>query len=224
MGQGDAARHSHDVFMEGAKVIKKAVNETWKRAPKAPMFTRKPNPKAKVRYHPKTGKPMKIIYTKRLITGHGYQIAASGAAVAAMGVYSKEAATLRLEMEKESANTPFLPRYSTGAKALLEQFLCAYSQEAFFNAYCMKEALQTHKRVTAKMMDIGFRRAHKSVFAAAAPPCLNVCVAPYVRPPKVDKDGNKKKADAEEEEDEANPGEEDANASEDEGPEQDEQE
>lgn len=205
MPQGDAERKSTEAFMDGAKKIRKAVNETWKRAPKAPMFTRKPNPNAKQRLHPKTGKPMKIVYTNRLITGHAYNIAASGAAVAAMGIMSREAKALRLNIEKESPNTPWLPRYSKGAKALLEQFLCAYGQEAFSNAVNMKNSLDTHKRVTSKMLAIGFERAHNSVFKSVTPPCATVCVAPYTKPPKVDKDGKKKTSNDDDDEKEYDP-------------------
>ena len=223
MVQGEAERKSTDAFMDAAKKIKKATNEIWKGAPKAPMFTRKPNPKAKPRIHPKTGQPMKIVYTNRLITGHAYNIASSGAAVAAMGIYKREVSHLRLKLDKgdepkdkwgESPNTPWLPRYSKGAKALLEQFLCAYGQEAFSNAVNLKDSLKTHKRVTAKMMAIGFERTHKSVFATLAPPCGAVCVAPYVKPAKSDKDGKKKDDD---DDPEANPAEE--NEADDEEPE-----
>ena len=167
-----APRASAVACTNAAKQVRKATDATWALAPKCPMFTRKGDPKKKYkRFNKKTGEEeeYKVVRTNRLISSHAYKVAASGAAQAAVAFLSREADKLRLKVDKESPKAPFLPGFSVGAKALLEQFLCAYAAEGFANAIAIKDTLKTHKRPTAKMMHLGFQAAHASVFHAACP-------------------------------------------------------
>ena len=199
-----AARKSAVSVIEASKSVRRATDATWALAPKAPMFQRKADPNAAKRFRidPSTGKKneFKVVRTNRLISGHAYKIAASGAARAVSARLAMEAKSLRLGISSESKKVPWFPSYSKGAIALMEQFLCAYGQEAFSNAVSVRVSLNTHKRVTPKMMKMGFERAHESVFGATVPGARAVFVAAL---PK--KSSKKKEDNAAEEEAEWNP-------------------
>ena len=177
--------------LRAAKEVKKQTNAVWGVANKAPMFIKKPNKEAKKRYHPKTGKEIKVVRTARLIGSQAYLVASSGAAAAVNSQFEREAKTLRVDMAKEKPKVPWLPSYSRGAIALLEQFLCAYAQEAFHAATQIQDTLKSHEKVNAEMMRIGFERAHANVFAASTPGARAVAVVPSSMIPKPPKKGEK---------------------------------
>ena len=191
-----AHQQSAQASLNAAKDIKKATNAVWGLAPKAGMFVKKPNPDAKPRYSKKSGKEIKVVRTNRLISSTAYLVAASGAAAAVNAQVAAEAKKLRIDMESEKTRVPWLPRYSKGAIALLEQFLCAYAQEAFYNAKEMQETLGTHEKVSKDMIRVGFERAHANVFGASAPGAARVAVVPSYMIPKPPKKGEKEKKDA----------------------------
>lgn len=190
-----AARKSAISVIEASKSVRRATDATWALAPKCPMFQRKTDPKAPKRFRvdPRTGKKKEVavVRTNRLISGHAYKIGASGAARAVSARLQNEAQRLRLEVGGESKKVPWLPSYSKGAIALIEQFLCAYGQEAFSNAVSVRVGLNTHKRVTPKMMKIGFERAHESVFGSSVPGARAVFVTPLPKK-KASKKGDSK--------------------------------
>ena len=181
--------------LRAAKQVKQQTNAVWGVANKAPMFIKKPNKDAKKRFHPKTGKEIKIVRTARLIGSQAYLVAASGAAAAVNAQVAREAQRFRVEMDAEKPKVPWLPSYSKGAIALLEQFLCAYAQEAFYYATQIKDGLKSHEKVNSDMMRMGFERAHANVFAASTPGVRSVAVVPTSMIPKPPKKGEKAKDD-----------------------------
>ena len=194
-----AHRKSAVEIVDASKKIRRATDATWALAPKCPMFTRKSDPNKKIfRTDPNTGKKkeIKVVRTNRLISGHAYKVAASGAAYAVYSTLKHEADRLRLPIGKESKKVPWSPSYSKGAMALIEQFLCAYGQEAFWNAVQIRKGLGTHKRVTHKMVKMGFERARESVFASSIPGARAVFVSP---PPIKKKKGAATKPEEDEE-------------------------
>jgi hypothetical protein len=178
MGKPSAHRQSALAISKGARDLKKLTNATWKLAPKAPMFTRKSKNQQ--------GKK-KTTRTVRLIGGHAYKIAASGAAGFAAAVMQREAAAFRATIGTESKRTPWLPSVSPGAMALLEQWLCAYAQTATRHAVNVRTGLGSTdkqgqfqpllKRLNGRLMKIGFDTADEQVFQPAmpAPRKLIVC-------------------------------------------------
>lgn len=196
-----AARKSALAAIEASKSVRRATDATWGLAPKCPMFQRKADPNAPKRFRvdPHTGKKKEItvVRTNRLISGHAYKVAASGAARAVSARLHMEANRLRLGIGTESKKVPWFPSYSKGSIALLEQFLCAYGQEAFSNAVSVRVGLNTHKRVTPKMMKMGFERAHESVFGSSVPGARSVFVAPLPKKIKKKDDGKVAEEEAE---------------------------
>jgi hypothetical protein len=152
-----AARRSARELLSASKAVKHSMNSTWALARKAPMFLRKSNG------------TKKTIRTNRLINSHAYKVVASGAALYTSGVLNHEASTLRLHPRGESKRAPWLPSFSDGAIALIEQFLCAYAQEATKNAAAARKGLNVGKRLNAKLMRLGFDVADEAMFGTSAP-------------------------------------------------------
>lgn len=193
-----AHKSSANAVVNACKAVAKATTDTWKLAPKAPMFTRKVDPKKPKRYRTdkKTGKKVEIktVRTNRLVSGHAYKVTGSGAAYTMMNQISQEAGRLRLRISKESKRVPWLPSYNRGAMAAVEQILSAYGAESFFNAVQIRRGLGTHKRVTPKMMAMGFKRTRRSVIEAACPVARHIFVGAL--PSKAPKKGEKAPAEA----------------------------
>lgn len=173
-------------LLNAAKAIRKATNDIWGVAPKAPMFTRK--------MKTSSGKK-KIVRTKRIIGTHAFKIAASGAAAYTAAVFQRESKVLRLAMTDESKRCPCLPIVSPGAVAVMENFLVAYAQEATRNAVTIKNGLGTSKRLNGKLMKMGFDQADKAIFGASGPAhtCLSIAKPQKA---KATKKGGKAEADA----------------------------
>jgi hypothetical protein len=147
-----AHRQSATAVVKAAKTLKTQCNKTWNLAPKAPMFTRKSKTAS--------GKK-KVVRTKRLIGGHAYKICASGAAGWVNSVMQREANAFRTSIRSESKRVPWLPSVGKGAIALIEQFLCAYAQEATRHAVSV--------RLTGKLMKLGYDTADAAIFANSMP-------------------------------------------------------
>lgn len=170
MGKPSAHRQSALNIAKGARDLKKLTNATWKLAPKAPMFTRKSKNQQ--------GKK-KTVRTMRLIGGHAYKIAASGAASYAAAVMQREAQAYRATICTESKRSPWLPTVSPGAMALLEQWMCAYAQTATRHAVSLRTGLGTTdksgtfhpllKRLNGRLMKVGYDTADEQVFQSSMP-------------------------------------------------------
>ena len=171
MAKASAHRQSATAVMKAAKTLRTQCNKTWNLAPKAPMFTRKSKTVA--------GKK-KVVRTKRLIGGHAYKICASGAAGWVNAVMQREASAFRTSIQFESKRVPWLPSISKGAIALIEQFLCAYAQQATRHAVSVRVGLgRTNKangewipmctRLNAKLMKLGYDAADAGIFGSAMP-------------------------------------------------------
>jgi hypothetical protein len=169
--------------IHGVKAVGRVAKQTWALAKHCPMFTKKTIDK-------KTGKKS-TIRTKRLINSHAYRVVASGAAQYVHSVLQRESKAFRVAHEGEAQQAPFLPSFSPGAIALLEQFLCAYAQDATSNAVAVREGLNTHKRLNAGLMKLGFAQTNERVFQSCMPTPRNLMIC---KPPKkvVGKDGKKK--------------------------------
>ena len=189
MGKPTAHRLSAISMAKGAKKLKKATNDTWKLAPKAPMFTRKSkNVEGK----------KKVVRTKRLIGGHTFKILASGGAAYAQSVLSREAKVFRVDIPCESKRSPLLPSVSPGAVAVLEQFVCAYAQQATRHAISVRQGLghtgkdgvhlPLFKRLNGKLMKLGYDQADAEIFSSSMPvPRTLIVCKPTIK--KKGKDG-----------------------------------
>ena len=153
----------------GFKAVGRMANRTWNLARKCPMFTKKAIDK-------KTGKKA-TVRTKRLINNHAYKIMASGAAQYAHSILQREAKAFRMQYTPEARQAPFLPSINPGAILLLEQFMCAYAQDATRNAVSIRDGLKTHKRLNASLMSMGFEQTNERVFQSRTPSArmLMVC-------------------------------------------------
>ena len=171
MVKPSAHRQSATAVMKAAKTLKTQCNKTWNLAPKAPMFTRKSKTVA--------GKK-KVVRTKRLIGGHAYKICASGAAGWVNSIMQREAGAFRTTIGAESKRVPWLPSIGKGAIALIEQFLCAYAQEATRHAVSVRQGLgrvdkasgkhiDLCTRLNGKLMKLGYDTADAAVFGSAMP-------------------------------------------------------
>lgn len=173
--------------LKSARIIRGATNQTWSLANKAPMYTRKTIGKGKT-----TASGNKIVRTKRLINGHAYKIAASGAAAYATAVMKREGDAFRVATKGESKRCPWQASITKGAIAVLEGFLCAYTQEATRHAVSIKTGLGTHQRLNGKLMKLGYELADANIFGAASPCARNLIVC---KPPvKVSNKDKGKKA------------------------------
>lgn len=195
MAKASAHRQSATAVMKAAKTLRTQCNKTWNLAPKAPMFTRKSKTVA--------GKK-KVVRTKRLIGGHAYNICASGAAGWVNAVMQREANAFRTSIQFESKRVPWLPSISKGAIALIEQFLCAYAQQATRHAVSVRVGLgrkikATGKwipmctRLNAKLMKLGYDAADAGIFGSAMPvPRATLVCKPDKKTPAKDKGGKSK--------------------------------
>lgn len=192
MVKQSAHRASATSLMAGAKTLKKVCNDTWKLAPKAPMFTRKTKTK--------DGKN-KTVRTKRLIGTHAYKIMASGGAAYASSVLQREAKVFRKSIGSESKRSPWLPSITPGAIALLEQFLCAYAQEATRHAVSVRQGLGSggkplYARLNGKLMQLGYDQADRQIFGSTVPAPRHMHISnPQPKPKKDNKNGAEKKDD-----------------------------
>ena len=193
--EAEAAQSVKLQTLKSARIIRAATNQTWNLANKAPMYTRKTIGKAKT-----TAKGNKVVRTKRLINGHAYKIAASGAAAYATAVMKREGESFRVPVNNESKRCPWQVSITKGAIAVLEGFLCAYTQEATRHAVSIKTGLGTHQRLNGKLMKLGYELADANVFGSATPCARNLIVC---KPPK--KASGKEKGKKTEEEDFAPP-------------------
>lgn len=191
----DAIRQSpHNIF-SNAKKARKAYDQAWNNAARAPVFckiTKKTMP---------NGKAKKFYRTSRLIGSHAYMIAASGAGAVASKAMEADCRAVREEADSESARAPWMPQVSKGAKMVLEQFLCAVAQEATLKAHAVRQGCGTTKRINSKHMKLGWETVFDNVFSASSIMPRSMYIAPIEKKKasKKGKGGKQTEAEAEDE-------------------------
>ena len=181
---------------EGGQTLRTQCNKTWNLAPKAPISRAKSKTVA--------GKK-KVVRTKRLI-GVRVQDLRVGRGGWVNAVMQREASAFRTGIQFESKRVPWLPSISKGAIALIEQFLCAYAQEATRHAVSVRVGLgRTNRangewipmctRLNAKLMKLGYDAADAGIFGSAMPvPRATLVCKPDKKTPAKDKGGKSKDA------------------------------
>lgn len=165
-------------ILGNGKTSRAIYDKTWNAAAKAPMFST-------IRvYDVKEGKK-RMSRTARLISANAYKIAASGAAMHAGRILASDCKILRTAPSKESSRAPWLPTVSSGARMLLEQFLCALAQEAAYKAHAIRQGSTGTQRLGKKHAAMGWEVTAESVFASTSlMPSTVVQVVPKKKPAK----------------------------------------
>ena len=191
-----AHRLSSATLMNGAKNTRSALNKTWALSAKTPMFVKKVNKNA----------AKKVLRTKRVINGHAWKIALSGAALNAREIFKRDAEMLRIPLEKESTRAPWLPSLSKGALMLVEQAIVAYVQDAVKRAADVRDALNDGQRINPAVLKLAFIEVDKKLAGTLAPSAATIFVeADPVKKKKM----NEKEGEQEEDDDEPPPNESD---------------
>ena len=163
-------------FAAAASKIRKKEIAVWRVARKAPMFMKKTYEMKTVKtanMGTKREKTGKVLFkrSQRLIGSQAYNVMMAGAG-AYVGSVTRRRAALFREKVKDEGRVPFVPTISPGAAAALEQMLCAYTQEAVYNAMMIRDNLDKStdkkKRLNTRMVQIGFQTANSSVFGGAS--------------------------------------------------------
>jgi hypothetical protein len=177
----NAARTSIKETLYNTRVARRTIDKLWDAAGTAPMFCRQlstPDKNGKV-----------IRRSSRLIGGHAYHIAASGAASALKREIQCEAKRLGIPYVS-STGAAVQPTMSKGACRLTEQFIAAYCSEAIHVANRIMSDLKTRKRLNAKIVAAAFAEVNESIFASSGfAPRTNV-VLPVARVKKGVSDGD----------------------------------
>jgi|TARA_B110000967_G_scaffold38294_1_gene37873 hypothetical protein len=161
-GDGDVIMRSTNNILANGKHARKAYDQMWNVASRAPVFCKITK---KAVSDGKGGTKQKKFYrTSRLIGAHAYNIAASGAAMRASRIMAQDCELMRVDKEDESSRAPWLPSVSKGAKMVLEQWLCALSQEAAYKAHAVRHGAGYSKRLNLKHTKIGWESTFESVF------------------------------------------------------------
>ncbi len=154
---------------DAAKLLRRTLDKAWSSAHLAPLFCRE----AGVNKH---GKPLRR--STRLIGGHAYSIAASGAAAAVVHELKRDLEGLGLKYASRVSSSAMLPTLSKGAKTALEAFLASYVQEALLVATRAQKALGGRKRLSATIVSDAFARTNESIFFASSPAPRATIVVP----------------------------------------------
>jgi hypothetical protein len=159
----DSIKQSVASALSNAKHSRKAYDRTWSLAARAPIFCKI------TKKSMGNGRSKKTYRSARLIGRHAYKIAASGAAMNAVRIANQDCSLLRVTPAEENSRAPWLPGVSRGAQMVLEQFLCALSQEAAYRAHAVRQGTSSSQRMNADHMKFGWEATVDSVFGAAAP-------------------------------------------------------
>lgn len=82
--------------------------------------------------------------------------------------FAQKAASCGVDSVKpESRSNPFLPSLSKGAVAMLESFLCAYTQEAVADAWYLCDSATNTKRLNENFLKAGLENAKGRLFPGA---------------------------------------------------------
>tara|TARA_X000001036_G_scaffold70149_1_gene61430 strand:+ start:935 stop:1558 length:624 start_codon:yes stop_codon:yes gene_type:complete len=197
MVRSEAQTRECDSLRKTASKLQSSITKTWNLAPKTPMFLKK------LKEATKDANGNEKAPTKRynrLISGHAYKLAASGAALHVAALLEREAEDYRIDAPTSSRSFPLLPKVSKGAIALLEQFLCAFAAQGTSNAVAIRTALNpvvvdkhgnekcAAKRQNRRYVRAGFEQAAADVFGAASPVAkmYTVAAAPSKRKDEAD--------------------------------------
>ena len=130
----------------------------------------------------KNGKTVMVRRTARLIGGHAYNTAASGAIIACMREMRADCERAGIPHEQESKQATPGYNVATGAQRMIEQFLSAYVQEAVVTAVRMMKDLDDKKvRLTPRLIRTAFEEVNESVFGACNPVPRSSIVCPLVK-------------------------------------------
>ena len=184
----DSIRQSISSALSNSKHARKAYDRTWSLAARAPIFCKIS------KKNMGNGRSKKTYRSARLIGRHAYKIAASGAAMNAIRIADQECKTLRVTPVEENARAPWLPAVSKGAQMVLEQFLCALSQEAAYRAHAVRQGTSSSKRMNGAHMQFGWEATVDNVFGASAPLPRSMIVLHDEVEKKAEKKAEKKKS------------------------------
>jgi hypothetical protein len=169
-----SAQASGKNMISGSKSSAKAYNSMWSVANKAPLFLRKPKyvgtgkerkRATMVRFGKVVAVPQK---TNRCSRRHPIRVLISGAAAECADILERENDSMRVDADGEREKAPFLPALQAGAELLLEHALKAYTQTIFDRASRIREAINTHKKVTTGSMQAAADITNRYVFASAS--------------------------------------------------------
>ena len=168
MGGELAHKKAHREAIQNSRTLRRLQDKVWNNAAHAPMFCKEAG-------KDKNGK--QLYRSARLIGGHAYHIATSGAAAAVVREIKSDCAAIGLDYEATTGASSF-PRISQGAKMALEQFMAAYVQEALLNAKRTMKTLGKHRRLTRAYVRTAFAEANESIFHSAGPSARAAVVVP----------------------------------------------
>jgi len=154
-----------------ARALRKHTDRLWNRASEAPMFSKELN-------RDKNGKVLRR--SARLIGGHAYCIAASGAMQAVSRQMRSDCTHLGIPYER-STDAAALPAFAKGACRLVEQFLAAYVQEAILVANRTMMDLGKKKRLDKQTVRAAFAEVNESIFSSSGPAARTTVVVPLAK-------------------------------------------
>jgi hypothetical protein len=179
MGTDSVAKKAAKDITRRAKEIGKAMDNVWKVASKAPMFSRVHE---KVVTDGKTKKKRKTIVKRsvRMIGSHAYGLAAAGAAQAIAREQQLDCKNLGIGFSRLNLKgAPVAQAQLTPAfKYLVEQFMCAYVQEQVYAARNTLAALPPRKRLNRDLMKLSCNETNEQIFYASGLAPRQVYVVP----------------------------------------------
>ena len=168
-----------------SRTIANSYNKLWNCAAKAPMYAKLFKKTGK---DPKTKKTVAttVKRTRRLIGGHAYGIAATGAAQALAREQQIDCQRLGIEFDRTNdKGTPVAQAQLTPAyKFMVEQFMCAYVQECVYAARTSMKAVGKHTRLNRGIMKLACGEVNEQLFAASGIAPRNVYVVPLLKKKK----------------------------------------
>jgi hypothetical protein len=160
MVKNNALRRSARDALANSKKLRRLHDRLWNSASSAPIFCRETGVD-------KNGRVLRR--SARLIGGHAYQIAASGAAAALTRSMKHDLESFGSSYESDVKTTAVSIALSKGSKMVLEQVICAYVQEAILAATRMNESLGSRKRLNKSIVKAAFEQVNQSIFFASSP-------------------------------------------------------
>jgi hypothetical protein len=168
-----------------SRSIANSYNKLWNAASKAPMYCKVFTKKGKDANSKKTiTKTVKR--TQRLISGHAYGIASTGAAQAIAREQQIDCERLGVEFDRTNdKGTPVAQAQLTPAfKFMVEQFMCSYVQECVYAARTSMQAVGKHTRLNRGIMKLACSEVNEQLFAASGLAPRNVYVVPLLKKKK----------------------------------------
>ena len=177
-----AARKAMSEAIQNARELRRMHDKIWNGASHAPMFY-KEYEKVSKDSKGKIVKKSMVRRSARLINGHAFQIAAAGAASAAIREMRTDCANLGIDYTS-TTSSPFLPALAKCTKLVLEQFLAAYIQEVVLSATQGMTSIAKYKRLNGKVVKEAFHDVNQQIFNSAGPAPRTTVVVPLSKPTK----------------------------------------